>query len=157
MPDRTDRSADPVLDAAIAAFARHGYAGTSIQMLVDACGRSRSSLYGTYGDKAGLFAAALERYVRNDPLGPPSSLDRPRLLARACLEMPDLPAAALPLVQSALEVRWEALRRRQWSSESDAVDVLAGQLGRSVLCAAGVDADLLGATTDPGRAGEDSP
>lgn len=157
MPDRIDRSADPVLDAAIEAFARHGYAGTSVQMLVDTCGRSRSSLYGTYRDKAGLFAAALERYVQDDPLGAPSSPDRPRLLARACLELADLPAAALPLVQSALELRWEALRRRPGASEADAVNVLAGQLGRSVLGAAGVDTDLLGATTGPDLGREDSP
>jgi TetR/AcrR family transcriptional repressor of nem operon len=45
------------------AFWAHGYAGTSIQDLVDATGVNRASLYATFGDKDRLFLAALDRYV----------------------------------------------------------------------------------------------
>ncbi len=51
-----------VLDAAIEVFRRHGYAGTSIQDLIDATGLSRSSIYNRFGDKDGLYREALEIY-----------------------------------------------------------------------------------------------
>jgi len=44
-------------------FWSHGYAGTSIQQLVDATGINRASLYTTFGDKERLFLAALDHYV----------------------------------------------------------------------------------------------
>ena len=36
-------------------FAEHGYAGTSIDMLVQATGLQRGSLYQAFGSKAGIF------------------------------------------------------------------------------------------------------
>lgn len=59
------RSFDPdtALDAAIRAFAEHGYEGTSAQMLTQALGIGRQSLYDTFGDKRGLYMAALRRYT----------------------------------------------------------------------------------------------
>ena len=54
---------DEVLHAALLTFWERGYAQTSVGDLVAATGLSRSSLYGTWGDKEGLFAAALDRYV----------------------------------------------------------------------------------------------
>lgn len=50
------------LDAAVRVFWERGYEATSVQDLVDALGINRASLYGTFGDKAQLFEAALERY-----------------------------------------------------------------------------------------------
>jgi len=51
-----------VLDRAADAFWRLGYEATSIQDLEDATGLGRGSLYNAFGDKEGLFLAALERY-----------------------------------------------------------------------------------------------
>lgn len=52
-----------VLDRAVEAFWTHGYAGTSIDDLVTATGLHRGSLYAAFGDKRGLFLAALDRYA----------------------------------------------------------------------------------------------
>lgn len=54
---------DDVLDKAMHAFRRHGYAGISIKQLEEATGLSSGSLYNAYGDKDGVFAAALHHYV----------------------------------------------------------------------------------------------
>jgi TetR/AcrR family transcriptional repressor of nem operon len=51
-----------VLDRAIEIFWQHGYEATSIQDLVDGMGIHRGSLYCAFGDKHGLFLAALDRY-----------------------------------------------------------------------------------------------
>ena len=57
---------DDALDAAMRMFWQHGYAGTSIHDLTEATGLSRSSLYNTWGDKLGMYVAALDRYRRRD-------------------------------------------------------------------------------------------
>jgi TetR/AcrR family transcriptional repressor of nem operon len=56
-----DRS--EVLDRAMALFWTRGYEATSIQDLVEATGVNRGSIYGTFGDKKGLFLAALDHYL----------------------------------------------------------------------------------------------
>ena len=53
---------DGVLDRAMDLFWRRGYETTSIQELVKATGINRGSIYGTFGDKQGLFLAALDHY-----------------------------------------------------------------------------------------------
>ena len=53
---------DTLIDAAMELFRDHGFAGTSTQMLVEGLGVNRFSLYAEFGDKQGLFDAALERY-----------------------------------------------------------------------------------------------
>ena len=53
---------DFVLDRAIEVFWQHGYDGTSIAQLLAMMAISRQSLYDTFGDKHGLYLAALERY-----------------------------------------------------------------------------------------------
>jgi AcrR family transcriptional regulator len=105
-----------VIDAAVDAFWRHGYAATSINVLTEATGLSRSSLYQRFQDKDGLFQIAIATYTdrvlrrmkssEGDsararleallrgllPMGsrrPPGCL-----LARSCAELVDLPAAA---------------------------------------------------------------
>jgi TetR/AcrR family transcriptional repressor of nem operon len=51
-----------VLDHAMLLFWEQGYEATSIEDLIEATGIKRGSLYGTFGDKEGLFLAVLERY-----------------------------------------------------------------------------------------------
>jgi TetR/AcrR family transcriptional repressor of nem operon len=53
---------DVVLDRAMEVFWRRGYEATSIQELVETTGINRGSIYGTFGDKQGLFLAALDHY-----------------------------------------------------------------------------------------------
>lgn len=50
------------LDKAMRVFWEKGYFGTSIEDLVSATGVSRYGLYGEFGDKNGLFLAALAHY-----------------------------------------------------------------------------------------------
>jgi AcrR family transcriptional regulator len=54
--------ADAALDGAIGVFREHGFEGTSAQMLVDAMGIGRQSLYATFGDKWQLYCSAVRRY-----------------------------------------------------------------------------------------------
>lgn len=53
---------DAVLKRAVLLFWRKGYAGTSMQDLVQAMGINRQSLYDTFGDKHDLFISALQEY-----------------------------------------------------------------------------------------------
>src|SRR5260370_7424559 len=53
---------DAALDGAIAVFREHGFEGTSAQMLVDAMGIGRQSLYTAFGDKWQLYCSAPRRY-----------------------------------------------------------------------------------------------
>jgi len=53
---------EQALDRATELFWSKGYEATSVQDLVEATGVNRASLYATFGDKADLFAAALEHY-----------------------------------------------------------------------------------------------
>jgi AcrR family transcriptional regulator len=54
--------ADAALDAAIGVFREHGFEGSSAQMLVEAMGIGRQSLYATFGDKWQLYCSAVRRY-----------------------------------------------------------------------------------------------
>jgi AcrR family transcriptional regulator len=109
---------DAVVDRAMMLFWRAGYAGTSIEDLEKATRLGRGSLYNAFGDKQGLFVAALERYAttvgreRVEPLSDPdpyraikgflevlvaqmSDPRRPRgcLHTNTSLEFPDAPDA----------------------------------------------------------------
>jgi TetR/AcrR family transcriptional regulator, transcriptional repressor for nem operon len=53
---------DTVVDRAMMLFWLRGYGGTSIQDLEKATRLRRGSLYNAFGDKQGLFVAALKRY-----------------------------------------------------------------------------------------------
>lgn len=53
---------DATLDHALAVFERDGFESASVQSLADAMGICKPSLYAAYGNKEGLFIAALERY-----------------------------------------------------------------------------------------------
>ncbi len=65
-PKAFDR--DTALQGAITLFREKGYAGASTDDLLGAMGIGRQSMYDTFGDKRGLFLAALERYIA-DSLG----------------------------------------------------------------------------------------
>jgi AcrR family transcriptional regulator len=52
-----------VLRAARGAFRTHGYAGTSLQDLMDATGLGKGSLYAAFGDKRGLYLRVLGDYA----------------------------------------------------------------------------------------------
>jgi TetR/AcrR family transcriptional repressor of nem operon len=69
MPRTREFSTDDVLERAIATFRRHGFLGASLDVLTEGMGIGRGSLYGAFGDKRGLFLAALGRYAQ-DTVGP---------------------------------------------------------------------------------------
>jgi TetR/AcrR family transcriptional regulator, transcriptional repressor for nem operon len=52
-----------VLDRATTLFWTRGYEATSIQDLVETTGVNRGSIYGTFGDKQGMFLAVVDRYL----------------------------------------------------------------------------------------------
>lgn len=52
-----------VLSRAMEVFWQRGYEATSIDDLVKATGINRGSIYGTFGDKKGLFLAAVDHYT----------------------------------------------------------------------------------------------
>lgn len=64
-------SEDDVLERAAETFGRRGYAGTSIDDLVQALGIHRGSLYKAFGSKQGLFRTVLSRAV--DALAGPTT------------------------------------------------------------------------------------
>ena len=57
---------DVAVSAAVEVFRDHGFEGTSAQMLVDAMGIGRQSLYDTFGDKWGIYCAAVRHYSQNE-------------------------------------------------------------------------------------------
>lgn len=62
MPRPRSFNDDAVIDAAMLAFWQGGYDETPIGALEKATGVKRISLYNAWGDKEGLFLAALDRY-----------------------------------------------------------------------------------------------
>ena len=60
-PPKFDR--DAVVGAAIEAFYRSGYEETTLADLEAATGVDRSTLYNSFGGKAGLYASATGRYL----------------------------------------------------------------------------------------------
>lgn len=53
-----------VIDTAISIFWKHGYAATSIQMIVNETGLKPGSIYHEFGSKEGLFRLALSQYAQ---------------------------------------------------------------------------------------------
>ena len=58
-----------VLKAASERFRTHGFAGTSLDDLVDATGLARPSLYAAFGDKRAIYLAVLKRTYERSALG----------------------------------------------------------------------------------------
>ena len=88
---------DQAVSAAVTTFRGTGFAGSSIQDLVEATGVGRGSLYAAFGDKDGLYRAAMDRY-RNDYAVP-------------LLEMLNSGADARTLVRQTLEGLVEEILR----------------------------------------------
>jgi TetR/AcrR family transcriptional regulator, transcriptional repressor for nem operon len=76
MARKREFDTDAALDGAIAMFREHGFEGTSAQMLVDAMGIGRQSLYAAFGDKWQLYCAAARRYGMGECAGHFDSLRR---------------------------------------------------------------------------------
>ena len=156
MTKSTDRST--VLAAAAIVFRSHGYLGSSVQQLVKATGRSRSSLYNTFGDKAGLFSATLGWYIESqisiiptetissqlrrslDDLNSSGAGALPCLVVRSCSELIDLPPEGAQLLTATMERQWMALIDSPdgGGTESRGTAALALQYGLATLFAAGV-------------------
>jgi TetR/AcrR family transcriptional repressor of nem operon len=66
-----------VLRAARAAFRARGYAGTSLQDLMDATGLGKGSLYAAFGDKRGLYLRVLAEYAGQGVTDVDAALHRP--------------------------------------------------------------------------------
>lgn len=65
MPRKKEYDRDAVLEKAMGTFWKKGFEGTSMQDLVDATGLNRFGLYQEFGNKEGLFNAALDFYRDN--------------------------------------------------------------------------------------------
>lgn len=74
-------STEQALDTAVRVFWSDGYSAASIDRLCRETGMPRASLYQDFGDKKGLFFAAIDRYVETrigpvaDALGPDGTLE----------------------------------------------------------------------------------
>ena len=62
-PGRPSRSNEELLDLALDLFLEHGFERTSIDAIAAAAGMAKRTVYLRYGDKAGLFKAALKRAI----------------------------------------------------------------------------------------------
>jgi AcrR family transcriptional regulator len=77
-----------IVDAALAAFLQHGYAGATMQKIADSAGVVVETIYRAFDGKAGLFKAAVEAAVA----GGTTRAERPveeRPAIRAVIEEPD--------------------------------------------------------------------
>ena len=85
------RTYDPgeALARATEAFWRQGYAGTSLDSLSVATRMNRPSLYGAFGDKHALYAAALERYIAEGRSQMEAALDQAIPLREALMRVYD--------------------------------------------------------------------
>jgi AcrR family transcriptional regulator len=100
-----------VLDAAMHAFRREGYAHLSVAGLEAATGLRTSSLYNAFGDKAGLFRRAVEHYVASLVVprltryaGDDATLDDLEQLFLTLFEPPYTDGYGCLLVNSAVEL-----------------------------------------------------
>jgi len=57
---------DQVVREAVALFSRRSYDGTSVDDMVTHLGVHRGSMYKTFGNKRGLYLAALRRHIDHD-------------------------------------------------------------------------------------------
>jgi AcrR family transcriptional regulator len=103
-----------VLQGAMHAFRRRGYAGTSIKELERVTGLKGGSIYHGYGDKAGLFAAAFARYNEHVLAGriaehapPDAGLAGLRSLFVSLLHEPDGASFGCLITNSAVELGGE--------------------------------------------------
>src|SRR5580700_6499926 len=77
MPLPKEFDANLVVQDAMTAFWERGYAGTSVNDLLEETGLNRGSLYGSFGDKHRLFLTALDRYDEQGWAKIREALDQP--------------------------------------------------------------------------------
>ncbi len=103
---------DIALERALGVFWEKGYEATSIADLVTATGVQRQSIYDTFGDKHGLFRAALDRYAARyagaaqalrDPSGGASPLGRLQRVFRMVADEAEPGNRGCMLISSAVE------------------------------------------------------
>lgn len=137
-PERTRRR---ILDAATAEFSRYGLGGARIDRIARRAGANKRMLYYYFGDKDGLFLAALEaryahireaeRALRLEHLEPRVALDRlVRFTWDYCLEHPEF----ITLLNSENLHQGRHLRhsKRVRAMHSPLVDLLRTVLRRGV-------------------------
>lgn len=123
-------------------FRRQGYAATSVSDLTAATGLSTSSLYGSFGDKAGIFRAALDAYVKevvqarlDAHAGPGARLEDLRELYLGLFELPYADGFGCLVVNTGSElgvrhpVAGDGVRRGLGLVEQRLRDVLGRELG----------------------------
>lgn len=59
---RAEAKRNQILKVAREVFLKHGYAGTSVDSIVDILGGSKSTIYNHFGNKEGLFAAVIRQF-----------------------------------------------------------------------------------------------
>jgi AcrR family transcriptional regulator len=100
------QTADRILNAAEALFAKQGYAGTSLRDVADGVGLRIPSLYNHFASKDALYTAVLERgmapvlailsgFVETDAEVQPDSREVARRMMRLLAERPNLPRLVL--------------------------------------------------------------
>lgn len=94
---------DKAVEIAMRLFWRHGYEGVSVEDLTHAIGIAPPSLYAAFGNKAGLFRAALARYEAD----PGSALDLAGLG-----DAPSLVAAVRQLLERSVQAVTDPARER---------------------------------------------
>ncbi|KZM69564.1 TetR/AcrR family transcriptional regulator [Nocardia terpenica] len=99
------------VDAAMRAFWRAGYEGTSTQELCAATGLGRSSIYNTFSSKHDLFQRALRRYMEQKNAGtfavldgPGSAVDKIRTLLHRIVDAPERDPLGCLVVNSTVEL-----------------------------------------------------
>ena len=154
MPRPRSFDDDAVIDAAMLAFWKGGYGETPIGALEEATGVKRISLYNAWGDKEGLFLAALDRYHEGarevyEGMVATGGLDGIQRLftAMSSVTDPDAPAnSGCLMVNTVLDVRRmsEPVREKIVGYRAMVLDAFRSALhgareGRQI---AGDDADL---------------
>ncbi|MFI5936483.1 TetR/AcrR family transcriptional regulator [Actinoplanes sp. NPDC051494] len=160
MAGRKQFDVDDALDRAMTAFWKHGYADTSLDVLVSATGLGRGSLYGTFGGKDALFQLCVRRYAERygtryaaagdlgsflqvtlDRIADPAVPDG-CLVAQSAALMPALTPDSATLIRSTLDNQ-RRLIRALVGRDDLAVYVLAVVQSLGVLSRAGVPMDEL--------------
>ncbi len=95
---RGDQRRTHILDAAIAVFLEQGYAGTSVDRIVQRAGGSKATLYRYFNSKAELFAAIIQTLVAQMT----APIEHPRVAAAG-----GLPATLAAFARTYLDVLLE--------------------------------------------------
>jgi AcrR family transcriptional regulator len=90
---KSAEKAEVILDGAMQEFLTHGYAATSMDRVAATAGVSKATVYSHFQDKEGLFAALIQRLVRDkcwkvfNPQDPNSLQGEPKIVLRRLATM----------------------------------------------------------------------